>query len=155
MGRAIVYNINDDGDDFTMTMNGFREREHCLFWAFFFNLLSKHTHTLPRSLSSLCLCFGSTIFSTGICESTTLHWIRNLFLRWNLFRYDFSMDFILFSNVIFVGTAGANVALVCAALYCSMFIDFTSFVLFFLPLPFRHSIDLNERTSGNVHILTF
>lgn len=65
------------------------------------------------------------------------------------------MDFFLFSNVIFVGTAGANVALVRAALYCSMFIDFTSFVLVFLPLPFRHSIDLNERTSGIVHILTF
>lgn len=116
----------------TTTMNAFK-REHCLYAGF--RPDSVVLCVFLVGLSSSLTCFPNqsriwnaalrysffaalTIFSTGICEHTThspsspVLCVRNLYLRWNLFRYDFSMGFLrYFRCCIFVGTAGANVAL--------------------------------------------
>lgn len=144
-----------------MTMNA--PSSESIVYSVFFNLFFKtlyfspsqmHIHSFFFFLSFPSLSYGvlwlSRLYLALESVSRCVHWIRNLFLRWNLFRYDFSMDFFLVFNVIFVGTAGANVVL----LRCFILLNVYWFHIFFLPFLFV-AIDLNGRTSGYVHILTF
>lgn len=201
---------NDNDDNRETTMNAFK-REHCLYAGFTESVILLR---FSRSFSSSLTCFPNqsriwnaalTIFSTGICEHRTLTivacivCVRNLYLRWNLFRYDFSMDFFVIFDVIFSLEQRVLMSLSLSLIppaplpnACFILLNVYWFhifcVLFSLssvPFPFSHTrscnhsskssvahvlhtrsrcfffsfrrtIDLNGRTSGNVHIiLTF
>lgn len=201
---------NDNDDNRETTMNAFK-REHCLYAGFTESVILLR---FSRSFSSSLTCFPNqsriwnaalTIFSTGICEHRTLTivacivCVRNLYLRWNLFRYDFSMDFFVILDVIFSLEQRVLMSLSLSLIppafstECLLYIAqcllishlSRSFLLSSVPFPFSHTrfcnhsskssvahvlhtrsrcfffsfrrtIDLNGRTSGNVHIiLTF
>lgn len=142
----------------TMTMNVFK-REHCLFRLFQLVLQTcTHSHIHIRLVACL------PIFSTGICETrcalNTQFICSMKFISLWLFNGFFFLSFFIF-DVIFVGTAGANVALVLLYIAQCLLIPHRSlslsFVFLFIVtrLFLFVAIDLNGRTSGNVHILTF